>query len=278
MSTYNSKYDPDTLECINPFTGKYPSDDNVTSMQSMLIEMDDDKDDIDTTQDIEERRKQGSDFIIAHWSRYAEQMWSDGICNRIVYSGNKSLHLRVTFKQPISTKEEYRIWFHCLADYLEEHYDIKVDRQCSNPSRNTRKPGVQRKDTGLKQLLIKESNTFCKLDFSNKVREIMQQNAFEENKRRARVMKFHSNVSAYSSTSKEKALNTNRRNVNVFLDNLAAQPDGSRHEYISKHINPYLPQMKNLYQAGMFDFDTELRERCGIKDPLKHYKNIITSY
>jgi hypothetical protein len=62
----------------------------------------------------------------------SDYLMAAGIVNRIVYSGGKSYHCRVSLMHPPKTKEEYvKIWEALNARY----FDGKADTACKNPSR-----------------------------------------------------------------------------------------------------------------------------------------------
>jgi hypothetical protein len=81
--------------------------------------------------------------------------------NRILFSGSKSLHIRVTIEDEPEYKEQYKyIWN--LINYCL--FDSKADKSCSNPARLTRAPNKLRKN-GNKQERLHLSETVYNLDW-----------------------------------------------------------------------------------------------------------------
>jgi hypothetical protein len=73
----------------------------------------------------------------------AARLVSIGVVNRVVFSGGKSLHMRVTIKNAPKSRDEYK-W---LFRHIAETYDIKgIDYQCGNNGRLTRRPNASRID------------------------------------------------------------------------------------------------------------------------------------
>ena len=81
----------------------------------------------------------------------AKDMVRLGFANRAVFSGHKSVHIRVTVDIEPESVEEYKfIW-----DRINQlHFSGKADRQCAEPNRKTRRPGGVR--DGVEQTLICE--------------------------------------------------------------------------------------------------------------------------
>ena len=91
----------------------------------------------------------------------AIKLFNDGIINRVVYSGSKSLHCRITIEDMPENKEEYKfIW----KKLNELYFESKADRACSNPARLTRMPNANRSN-GVKQERIFLSNTILKFEW-----------------------------------------------------------------------------------------------------------------
>ena len=59
------------------------------------------------------------------------------IINRVVFSGNKSYHCRITINEEPESIEHYKWLWNKLND---KYFSIAADKACSNPSRLTRKP------------------------------------------------------------------------------------------------------------------------------------------
>ena len=83
----------------------------------------------------------------------AKDMVHQGFANRAVFSGHKSVHIRVTVDIEPESVEEYKfIW-----DRINQlHFSGKADRQCAEPNRKTRRPGGVR--DGVEQTLICEGS------------------------------------------------------------------------------------------------------------------------
>lgn len=80
------------------------------------------------------------------------------IINRAVFSGNKSLHCRVTINEDPESIEHYKWIWGILND---KYFAGTADRACSNPARLTRKPNGVRVKAGKKiiQKLIFEDDS-----------------------------------------------------------------------------------------------------------------------
>lgn len=80
------------------------------------------------------------------------------ILNRIVFSGNKSLHCRITINEDPENIEHYKWLWGKLND---KFFAGTADRACANPARLTRKPNGIRIKNGKKilQKLLFEDNT-----------------------------------------------------------------------------------------------------------------------
>ena len=83
----------------------------------------------------------------------AKDMVRRGFANRAVFSGHKSVHVRMTVDIEPESVEEYKfIW-----DRINQlHFSGKADRQCAEPNRKTRRPGGVR--DGVEQTLICEGD------------------------------------------------------------------------------------------------------------------------
>lgn len=119
----------DEFEVLNPL--QYPElnrcDANVISRRNFIFEMD--------KEPLENQKK------------YVQKL--KNIINRWVFSGSKSIHMRITISYNPDSIQEYKyIW-----NYLNNTYfDGKADRACSNPARLTRKLNGFRIDKRKKQV------------------------------------------------------------------------------------------------------------------------------
>lgn len=81
----------------------------------------------------------------------AKDMVRLGLANRAVFSGHKSVHVRVTVDIEPESVEEYKFIWNRINLI---HFAGKADRQCAEPNRKTRRPGGVR--DGVKQRIICE--------------------------------------------------------------------------------------------------------------------------
>lgn len=147
--------DTDLFESINPIKQK-PEDERLIedipeyyprrdiyceSMRNFLFEMD--------------------NTLLEEQQAFSLKNFNSKIVNRVVFSGNKSFHNRVTIDEEPESIEHYKfIW-----NKINENYFLGLaDIACKNPSRLTRKPGAVRNDekTGFKpveQKLVVSNNT-----------------------------------------------------------------------------------------------------------------------
>jgi hypothetical protein len=105
------------LVTINPLKegSRTAKDENVITYANFVFEIDDED-------------------LIAQNKR-AHKLVRTGIVNRVVYSGKKSLHCRITLKRPPNNKEDYhKIW----TELNEKYFEGKADKHCKNPARLTR--------------------------------------------------------------------------------------------------------------------------------------------
>lgn len=163
------------------------------------------------------------------------------VINRIVYSGNKSLHMRCTIKDAPKNKSEYRWLFFYLAEkyhLVTKTYDLKqneylytskiLDFSCSNNGRATRRPEVIRNDTNKKQDLLHQTNAILDINW-----RIQYKKYAEQQKQREEEM------AAY------RASLTNRDGPNPNLVEkvkwlLIDWHDGNRHNLLNKGIVPMM--------------------------------------
>lgn len=161
-TSYTDKYctkptnkDTDLFESINPIKQKpvdermiedipeyYPRKDiYCESMRNFIFEMD--------------------DTLLEEQQALSLKNFNSKIVNRVVFSGSKSFHNRVTIDEEPESIEHYKF----LWNKINENYFLGLaDTACKNPSRLTRKPGAIRNDekTGFKpveQKLIVSNDT-----------------------------------------------------------------------------------------------------------------------
>jgi hypothetical protein len=132
-------------------------DSNVLSMRNFLFEID--------AYSLEEQKI------------YVKNLIKKGIINRAVFSGNKSIHCRITINKEPKNKDIYKlVWYY----FDKTCFDGKTDKQCSNPTRFTRRPNYINQKTEKKQLLVYSSNTI--LPVSAFVNDIAKKHEAEKEK------------------------------------------------------------------------------------------------
>lgn len=142
----------DEFETINPLSGDgHRSHNNPISMRNFLFEMDETP--------LEEQKE------------IFKELYDKGIVNRGVFSGNKSIHMRITVKQDIEDERVYKLVHKYLNGII---FNGKADRQTNTPAHGTRKPNGVRKSYGsAKQLLLGSPKStvidaFCLIDKANR--------------------------------------------------------------------------------------------------------------
>lgn len=124
---------------------KARKDENVYSMRNFLFECDDSS--------LEEQQSRIC-FL-------AEK----NVINRVVFSGNKSYHCRITINEEPESIEHYKWLWNKLND---KYFSIAADKACSNPARLTRKPnGVRTLKDGRKVVQKLCYNSKNIIDVSN---------------------------------------------------------------------------------------------------------------
>lgn len=246
------------FETLNPVEGGRKNID-CTSLKNYLIEVDD----LNVNTDDE------NELYNAHFNAYIKDLIYNGEINRVVYSGNKSFHCRVTLPYEAESIEEYKFNFNKIADIIKEKYNINIDRQCNNPARLTRKPNGIRSNGKVQHLYYKTFNV-SKWDFREEYKQYKQQKANELKLRQLSAIKYND--------TNDNTLNSKQNNVNNFLRELGTQTT-SRHTFIKNNINRYLPQMRDLHRAGLFNFDQflEVTKSIGLDDKFNHIRNIVES-
>jgi len=91
----------------------------------------------------------------------ARLLFEKRIINRAVYSGNKSVHCRITLADEPENKEEYK---YAWSKLNEAYFEGKADKSCSNPARLTRMPTAIRSN-GVKQQRLHLSNEVLYFDW-----------------------------------------------------------------------------------------------------------------
>jgi hypothetical protein len=91
----------------------------------------------------------------------ATQLFQNKIVNRVVHSGGKSMHCRISLTDEPDNKEEYKFVWKLLN---EKYFENKADSSCSNPARLTRMPNAKRSN-GVKQKRLFLSNELLDYDW-----------------------------------------------------------------------------------------------------------------
>jgi hypothetical protein len=147
-------------------------DSNVISMRNFLFEID--------------------DYSLEEQKIYAKDLIKRKIINRAVFSGNKSIHCRITINQEPKSKDIYKLAWH----YFDKTYfDSKTDKLCSNPSRFTRRADYINQKTGKKQFLIYSSGTILPVSsfIDDIAKKYKAEKEKEEEKRILRIMNADNN-------------------------------------------------------------------------------------
>lgn len=144
-------------EVLNPLKADITqrSDENVSSMRNLLFEFDELS--LDEQEELIENNKNH--------------------INRVVFSGNKSYHVRITLLEEPESKEEYKFIWKKINDEL---FSGNADPQCKNPSRLTRCPGAFREGTDRLQSLYyySEFQFFDADRYHTEFNELKEQNKF----------------------------------------------------------------------------------------------------
>lgn len=139
MLTLPTNHADDPYEIVNAIKeGKPRADDNVVSMRNFLFE-------IDGEYETEEERL----ALFQQQLAMLQPLVEKHIVNRMVYSGGKSIHARITVANEIKDKKEYKLVWHYLNNL---YFDGMADKQCTNPSRFTRRIGGINEKTGRRQI------------------------------------------------------------------------------------------------------------------------------
>ena len=140
---------------------KARKDENVYSMRNFLFECDDSS--------LEEQQNKIR-FLAAK-----------NIINRVVFSGNKSYHCRITINEEPESIEHYKWLWNKLND---KYFSIAADKACSNPARLTRKPnGIRTLKDGkqvIQRLCYKSKNIIDVSDMRAEWENYKKMKVFED--------------------------------------------------------------------------------------------------
>lgn len=164
----------DQFQCLNPLKTTYPlgedlpgvkarKDSNVSSRRNFVFEFDN-----ISLQEQKQLVKENKDII-----------------NRVVFSGSKSLHCRVTINYNPQSNEEYKYVWHYINN---TYFSGLADRACANCSRLTRTPNGVR-DNGVIQKLLFKNNTVIEVEHLHK--------QFKEQKELNKVFKDFNQTTSY---------------------------------------------------------------------------------
>jgi hypothetical protein len=117
---------------------------------------------------------------------YVKELKKKNIINRAVFSGNKSIHFRITIDREPENKDIYKL----IWNYFDKiYFDNKTDKQCSNPTRFTRRPNFTNSKKDKKQLLIYSGNTILPVSaFSDIILQEYKVN--QEQEERDRILRI----------------------------------------------------------------------------------------
>jgi hypothetical protein len=94
-------------------------------------------------------------------TKRAEKLKDEGIGNRAVYSGSKSIHVIIEFDSELETicKDHYKeIWTVLNRIY----FNSEADKACANPARLTRRPDAVRSNQKIQKLIYSEPNNIIR--------------------------------------------------------------------------------------------------------------------
>jgi hypothetical protein len=184
------------------------SDELVERMDSFLFEMDTD--------------------CISDQNRLAYQLAEKGIVNRVVYSGGKSLHCRITIKDSPETKEQYKWIWNQLNDI---YFNNKADRACSNPARLTRLPNGIR-NNGVRQIRLYLSESTLNFDWRNLYNEEIQWSDNFNKVKYNNLGCFNYNYSREHKDDWQTILNNDKREQAQIVKDWPSISDGERHQKV----------------------------------------------
>lgn len=198
-----------------------------------------------------------------------DELVNEKIVNRAVFSGNKSIHYRITLQNPPANKKDYGLAWNLLRE--KYFHDMDVDSAMRTPSHLTRAPEQSRCDRSCfpYQYLLYLSTHTVYLNWENKKEEILVAEALREidairAKRRWNNKKNSEDINKIYSKSNQKYAE--------FFENMR-MTDGCKHDYLPKAIkfwkaNPhkynrsdvdrilsYYSHMKSFHKWGMEMYD-----------------------
>jgi hypothetical protein len=258
---YKTKYDIvsstdgcSEFETINPIEdGCRRKDINVSYYGNFLFEGDPQEDELNQATDKETYIKEFKE----RWINHANNLLSLGLINRIVDSGSKSIHCRVTLEDAPESKEEYVFCWKILNEKL---FNNSADTNCSNPARLTRHPRGLRRDNNKIQTLL--GFKFTKLRWNWRP-------LFEAYKQEKQEEQFYREYARNIKNDYLPAINNQCTLAELASRNICQEAkdlingelkDGERH----KKIWSALKSLKACNRS--YDECAELAESTGIKD------------
>jgi hypothetical protein len=153
----------------------------------------------------------------------------DKIINRVVFSGSKSLHCRITLDNPPEVNEENAIekYKFIWKELNKKYFSGKADVKCQNPSRLTRAPGGLRKLSGgtiTLQILEWLSPEPFLLHFE-------WRDAYEASREKKRI---------YQTRFEARGLNDGNVNANAQAFEAGIVADGQRHELLPSAVGSWV--------------------------------------
>jgi hypothetical protein len=211
FETINSLYVTDQ----DGYMIKTAKDENVATLNNFLFEADD------------------TPLIVQ--KTHALKLFDRGVCNRIIFSGNKSVHVRITIKPAAATKDQYTfIWYLLKDKYFS---DFKVDSSCKNPARLTRAPNGTNSKTHKKQELIALSNNVCDLDWISKWREKEKEENIPKLGASWQPSFYEKNEDEISSDTWQDKLKKADTDKARLVKDFPTMGDGERHENLWKVLS-----------------------------------------
>jgi hypothetical protein len=163
----------------------------------------------------------------------AHKLAGQNIINRVIFSGGKSLHCRVTIKDEPKTREEYKFAWH---EINKTYFNELMDKACANPERIGRKANVIRDGTYGKGCIVQTQyylkDTILDFDWRTKYTEQKQAEEFLESVKK----EYHKEKTHNSKIPSESELLSRKISPSVkkLLENSFS--DGERHEQLPKAI------------------------------------------
>ena len=187
----------------------------------------------------------------------AKKLFDNNIVNRIVFSGSKSYHCRITINDPPDNKEQYK---HVWKKLNEKYFENKSDTACRNPARLTRMPNAIRKN-GIKQKRLHLSNEVLDYDWRTEYELEKKIKKLLANKNKVYIPDTNEITPPEILLERNIPIATRKLLENSFVD-------GERHEQIPKAISFLKHCGYELYMIESLVWAT------GIKDTPNYVKKL----